>query len=79
MSLTYLKGSRTKTKNNLLLALEQGQAITDDGAKSTQLSMVITTLATAAERFDAALEKLSLAIRHIHLSVKMVPDSPIVV
>ena len=62
MSLTYLKGSRTKTKNNLLLVLEQGQAITDDGAKSTQLSMVITTLATAAERFDAALEKLSLAI-----------------
>ena len=43
MSLTYLKGSRTKTKNNLLLVLEQGQAITDDGAKSTQLSMVITT------------------------------------
>ena len=34
----------------------------DDGAKSTQLSMVITTLATAAERFDTALEKLSLAI-----------------
>ena len=62
MSLTYLKGSRTKTKNNLLLVLEKGQAITDDGAKSTQLSMVITTLATAAERFDAALEKLSLAI-----------------
>ena len=62
MSLTYLKGSRTKTKNNLLLVLEHGQAITDVGAKSTQLSMVITSLATAAERFDAAVEKLSLAI-----------------
>ena len=62
MSLTYLKGSRTKTKYNLLLVLEQGQAIMDDGAKGTQLSMVIPTLATAAERFDAALEKLSLAI-----------------
>ena len=63
MSLTYLKRSRTKTKkNNTLLVLEQGQAITDDGAKTTQLSMVITTLATAAEQFDAALEELSLAI-----------------
>ena len=62
MSLTYLKGSCTKAKNNLLLVLEQGQAILDDGAKGTQLSMVITTLATAAERCDAASEKLSLAI-----------------
>ena len=62
MSLTYLKGSRTKTKYNLLLVLEQGQAIMDDGANGTQLSMVITTLATAAERFDTVLEKLSLAI-----------------
>ena len=74
MSLTYLKGSRTKTKNNLLLVLEQGQAITDDGAKSTQLSMVITTLATAAKRFDAALEKLSLAIDEMDDSARQAEE-----
>ena len=59
---TYLKGLRTKTKTNFLLVLEQGQPITDDGAKGTEISMVITTLATTAERFNAALEKISLAI-----------------
>ena len=64
MSLTYLKGCRTKHRKSLDTAVVKAQAILQSGSLTdpTELATTASLLKASLSRFEGALEKLSLQI-----------------